>query len=138
MGIRPHLLRVVPIVLGTPALSFEHIVAELEQLPELLPGDGDNTDSAMHTLMGEAVTELPMGDPWIAAYLKFKRALLRREFSTDAEVEVYARETQAGLPCPTPSIPAAMFITADIDITFPESFPALMAALWRPHDSSRP
>lgn len=79
-----------------------------------------------------------IGDPWIDAYLRLRARLLAGEFHKKAEVTEYAQSEQRTLPGPTPSIPAAMFITADMAITFPESFPSLMAALWVPHDSGRP
>lgn len=72
-------------------------------------------------------------DPWIDAYLAFRKAVLNGEFETVAAVEEYAREAQRGLPGGGPSIPAAMFITGDIAIAFAgESFPVLMTALWTP------
>lgn len=78
------------------------------------------------------MSEPPIGDPWIAAYLVFRRAVLDNEFETFADVEDYASQVTRGLPGATPSIPAAMFITADIGITFPERPAELMNALWVP------
>jgi hypothetical protein len=72
-------------------------------------------------------------DPWIDAYLVFRGAVLNGGFETVADVEEYAREAQRGLPPGGPSIPAAMFITGDVAVTFAgESFPVLMTALWTP------
>lgn len=85
--------------------------------------------------MSDAV-ELPVGDPWIDAYLRFRAAVLNREVTTLAEVEAYALELRHGLPGTAPSVPAAAFITADIAITFPDwSYPRyanLMVDLWQP------
>ena len=75
-------------------------------------------------------------DPWIDAYLVFRVGVLNGEFETVADVEEYAREAQRGLPGGGPSIPAAMFITGDIAVTFAgESFPVLMTALWTPQET---
>jgi hypothetical protein len=75
-------------------------------------------------------------DPWIDAYLAFRGAVLDGELKTVADVEEYAHEAQRGLPAGGPSIPAAMFITADVAVTFAgESFPVLMTALWTPHEA---
>ena len=74
-------------------------------------------------------------DPWIDAYLVFRGAVLHGEFETVADVEEYAREAQRGLPPGGPSIPAAMFITGDVAVTFAgESFPVLMTAPWTPQE----
>jgi hypothetical protein len=80
-------------------------------------------------------------DPWIDAYLKCRAAILGGEIQTLRDVEEFAHELRRGLPRTAPSVPAATFITADIDITFPESshleYRDLMVGLWRP-DFARP
>jgi hypothetical protein len=86
---------------------------------------------------------LIVGDPWIDAYLAFRVAVVAGEFETIAEVEEFARELKRVLPTAAPSVPAAMFITADLNIALPEaSSPAappisreireLMVGLWKP------
>jgi hypothetical protein len=86
---------------------------------------------------------LIVGDPWIDAYLAFRVAVVAGEFETIAEAEEFARELKRVLPTAAPSVPAAMFITADLNIAFPEaSSPAaspiareireLMVGLWKP------
>lgn len=81
----------------------------------------------------ESTIEQLTDDPWIDSYLAYRTAWLKDEFTTLADVEEYALEVKRGLPPGTPSIPAAIFIMADIAITFPqESSPELMAALWIP------
>ena len=55
------------------------------------------------------------GDPWIDAYLRFRRAWL--DGATESELADLATECRRGLPSPTPPTPAAMFIHRDIVIT---------------------
>lgn len=72
------------------------------------------------------------GDPWIDAYLRFRRAFL--DGATADELTGFAEELKRDLPCPTPPPPAAMFIHADIVITCGAegvSTP-LVTALWVP------
>ena len=72
------------------------------------------------------------GDPWIDAYLKFRRAWL--DGATESELTNLANECRRGLPSPTPPIPAAMFIHRDILITTGQKVlsPRLVTALWIP------
>jgi hypothetical protein len=72
------------------------------------------------------------GDPWIDAYLTFRRAWL--DGATESELADLARECRRGLPSPTPPIPAAMFIHSDILITSGQKAlsPRLGMALWVP------
>lgn len=90
----------------------------------------------------ESMSESPIcGDPWIDAYLRCRAAVLTGEVQTLAEAEEFAHELRRGLPRTAPSVPAAMFITADIDIAFPESsfpeFQELMVGLWKPDFARR-
>ena len=75
-------------------------------------------------------------DPWIEAYLQFRQAVLNDEITSIADIEDWAATARRALPRQSPSIPAAMFITADIAATFPEgntsSDAGLMTALWIP------
>ena len=89
--------------------------------------------------MNKPMTEPATGDPWIDAYLAFRAALLDGRFSDLAEVKAYALEAKRHLPSPSPSMPAAIFITRDIARTFPAwSSPELMTALWVPSDGRPP
>ena len=80
------------------------------------------------------MTESPevTGDPWIDAYLKFRQAWL--DSATESELTDLAAECRRGLPSPTPSIPAALFIHRDILITSERNaLPRqLVTALWVP------
>ncbi|MGH3841862.1 MAG: hypothetical protein ACRDS0_10520 [Pseudonocardiaceae bacterium] len=75
-------------------------------------------------------------DPWIEAYLRMRQAMLDREISTIADAQDWAATARRALPREGPSVTAAMFITADIAISFPEgdtsSDADLMTALWIP------
>ncbi len=73
------------------------------------------------------------GDPWIDAYVRFRRAWL--DGATEAELTELAAECRRGLPNPTPPIPAALFIHRDILITSQRNTlpPQLVTALWVPH-----
>jgi hypothetical protein len=55
------------------------------------------------------------GDPWIDAYLTFRRAWL--DGATEGELADLATECRRGLPSPAPPTPTAMFIHRDIVIT---------------------
>jgi len=72
------------------------------------------------------------GDPWIDAYLTFRRAWL--DGATESELTDLAVECRRGLPSPTPPIPAALFIHHDILITAGQKAlpPQLVTALWVP------
>jgi hypothetical protein len=72
------------------------------------------------------------GDPWIDAYLRFRRAWL--DGATETELTDLATECRRGLPSPAPPVPAAMFIHSDILITAGQraSSPRLVTALWVP------
>ena len=72
------------------------------------------------------------GDPWIDAYLRFRRAWL--DGATAAELTDLAVECQRGLPSPAPPAPAAMFIHRDILITAGSKAltPQLVTSLWVP------
>ena len=72
------------------------------------------------------------GDPWIDAYLTFRRAWL--DGATKSELTDLATECRRGLPSPKPPIPAALFIHRDILITAGQrALPAqLITALWVP------
>jgi hypothetical protein len=76
------------------------------------------------------------GDPWIDAYLTFRRAWL--DGGTETELTDLATEARRSLPSPTPPIPAALFIHRDILITSEQgTLPhQLVTALWVP-DSVR-
>jgi hypothetical protein len=78
------------------------------------------------------------GDPWIDAYLTFRRAWL--DGATESELTDLATECRRGLPSPIPPVPAAMFIHADILITSRQSaLPAqLVTALWVPKAARAP
>lgn len=80
--------------------------------------------------MGEALEAT--GDPWIDAYLTFRRAWL--DGVTDNELAGLANECRRGLPSPGPPPPAAMFIHRDILITCGQMAlpPQLVTALWVP------
>ncbi|MGH3984195.1 MAG: hypothetical protein ACRDST_16315 [Pseudonocardiaceae bacterium] len=70
------------------------------------------------------------GDPWIDAYLTFRRAWL--EGATESELADLASECRRGLPSPAPPVPAAMFIHWDIVTTAGGKAlsPQLITALW--------
>ena len=70
------------------------------------------------------------GDPWIDAYLRFRRAWL--DGATESELTDLANECRRGLPSPSPPAPAAMFIHRDILITAGQMAvsPQLVRALW--------
>ncbi len=72
------------------------------------------------------------GDPWLDAYLTFRRAWL--DGATESELADLARECRRGLPSPTPLAPAALFIHRDILITSEQgALPRqLVTALWVP------
>jgi hypothetical protein len=72
------------------------------------------------------------GDPWIDAYLRFRRAWL--DGATENELTDLATESRRGLPSPTPPIPAALFIHRDIMITAGQMTvsPQLVTSLWVP------
>lgn len=65
--------------------------------------------------MSEPPTGESTGDPWIDAYLKFRRAFL--DGATFDELVAFAEELKRDLPHPAPPLPAAMFIHRDIIIT---------------------
>lgn len=67
-------------------------------------------------------------DPYIAAYLKLRRAVLNGELETRDEITAYAAELKRDLPEPNPPPTIAAFIAADIKITFP----LLTDQLWTP------
>jgi hypothetical protein len=73
-------------------------------------------------------------DPWIDAYLAFRAAVLNDRLTSLEDAEEYARELKRHLPAGQPSITAAMFISADIAITFPDQeIPHhLVRKLWTP------
>ena len=73
-----------------------------------------------------------IGDPWVDAYLRFRRAWL--DGASESELADLATECRRGLPNPTPPIPAAMFIHSDILITSQQNaLPRqLVTALWVP------
>ena len=73
------------------------------------------------------------GDLWIDAYLQFRQALL--DGASVEELTGFADELKRGLPTPTPSPPAAMFIHADIVITcgVGKVPTPLATALWVPN-----
>ena len=77
------------------------------------------------------------GDPWIDAYLTFRRAWL--DGATEGELTDLATEYRRDLPSPAPPAPAAMFIHRDILITCRQKAlpPQLVTALWMP-DSACP
>lgn len=72
------------------------------------------------------------GDPWIDAYLTFRRAWL--DGATESELTDLANERRRSLPHPAPSVPAALFIHRDILITSQQNaLPRqLVTALWVP------
>ena len=72
------------------------------------------------------------GDPWIDAYLTFRRAWL--DGATASELTDLATECRRGLPSPTPPVPASLFIHQDILITAGQVAvsPQLVTALWVP------
>ncbi len=67
-------------------------------------------------------------NPWIAAYLTLRWAVLTGELHTQDEIAAYAAELRRNLPDPAPPPSIAAFIAADIKITFP----LLTDALWTP------
>lgn len=73
-----------------------------------------------------------MGDPWINAYLRFRRAWL--DGATADELTDLVIECRRDLPSPTPPVPAAMLIHSDILITSQRSMlpRQLVTALWVP------
>lgn len=73
-----------------------------------------------------------MGDPWIDAYLRFRRAWL--DGATESELTGLVTECRRDLPSPTPPVPAAMFIHGDIlIISQRNALPCqLVTALWVP------
>ncbi|MGH3694922.1 MAG: hypothetical protein ACRDRX_13205 [Pseudonocardiaceae bacterium] len=77
------------------------------------------------------------GDPWIDAWLKFRRAWL--EGATEDELTDLANQCRRDLPSPTPPAPAAMFIHRDILITAGQQAlsPRLVTALWVPDSACR-
>jgi hypothetical protein len=77
----------------------------------------------------------PTGDPWIDAYLTFRRAWV--EGASETELTDLASECRRGLPSPTPPIPAALFIHHDILITSQHTtLPRqLVTALWVPQSA---
>ena len=72
------------------------------------------------------------GDPWIDAYLTFRRAWL--DGATEGELADLATECRRALPSPAPPASAAMFIHRDILITCgKKALPTRLAtALWVP------
>jgi hypothetical protein len=72
------------------------------------------------------------GDPWIDAYLRFRRAVL--DGATSDELTAFAAELKRDLPAQSPPPPAAMFIHHDIIITCGTSglSAQLVTALWVP------
>jgi hypothetical protein len=72
------------------------------------------------------------GDPWIDAYLRFRRAWV--DGATEGELADLARELRRGLPSPAPPVPAALFIHRDILITAGQKAVSrqLVTALWVP------
>lgn len=80
-------------------------------------------------------------DPWIRAYLQFREAVLAGRFTAPREFDdaiEYALALKRELPDQTPSEPAAMFITADIAITFhDEPAPQVLAGLWVPREQRK-
>jgi hypothetical protein len=75
------------------------------------------------------------GDPWIDAYLTFRRAWL--DGATPSELTDLATECRRGLPSPAPPTPAALFIHSDILITAGQkalSSPPI-TALWMPENA---
>lgn len=81
---------------------------------------------------GENTANSGTGDPWVDAYLKFRRAVL--DGGTVEELTAFAAELKRGLPPQPPPPPAAMFIHHDIIITCGTSSlpPQLATALWIP------
>jgi hypothetical protein len=77
------------------------------------------------------------GDPWIDAYLTFRRAWL--DGASEDELADLATECRRGLPSPAPPAPAAMFIHSDILITCGQKalLPQLVTALWVPDSACR-
>lgn len=75
------------------------------------------------------------GDPWIDAYLRFRRAWL--DGATESELADLATECRRDLPGPTPSVPAALFIHRDIVITAGQMALSrqLVTALWVPGEA---
>ena len=73
-----------------------------------------------------------IGDPWIDAYLTFRRAWL--DGATETELTDLAIECRHDLPSPVPPVPAAMFIHSDIMITAGQKALStrLVTALWVP------
>ncbi len=78
------------------------------------------------------VDPCPSCDPWIDAYLRFRRAWL--DDATEDELADLATECRRGLPSPAPPIPAALFIHRDIVITAGQKSLSLrlVTALWVP------
>jgi hypothetical protein len=72
------------------------------------------------------------GDPWIDAYLNFRRAWL--DGATESELTGLATECRRGLPNSALPVPAAMFIHRDIVITAGQKALStqLVTALWVP------
>jgi len=72
------------------------------------------------------------GDPWIDAYLMFRRAWL--DGAPEGELTDLADECRRGLPSQAPSVPAAMLIYRDIVITAGQKALStrLVRALWVP------
>ncbi|HET9255418.1 MAG TPA: hypothetical protein VFO16_09480 [Pseudonocardiaceae bacterium] len=75
------------------------------------------------------------GDPWIDAYLTFRRAWV--DGATEAELTGLASDCRRSLPSPAPPIPAALFIHHDILITSQHNaLPRqLVTALWVPQNA---
>jgi hypothetical protein len=72
------------------------------------------------------------GDPWIDAYVRFRRAWL--DGASESELADLASECRRDLPSSTPPVPAAMFIHHDILLTTRQQAlsPRLATALWVP------
>ncbi len=72
------------------------------------------------------------GDPWIDAYLTFRRAWL--DGASESELADLATECRRDLPSPAPPISSAMFIHRDIVITAGQKALSarLVTALWVP------
>jgi hypothetical protein len=86
----------------------------------------------MSTPHGNDDNSAGTGDPWIDAYLRFRRAVL--DGATIDELTAFAAELKRNLPHQAPPPPAAMFIHHDIIITCGTSSlsPQLVTALWVP------
>ncbi|MGH3822113.1 MAG: hypothetical protein ACRDRA_04625 [Pseudonocardiaceae bacterium] len=74
------------------------------------------------------------GDPWMDAWLKWRRAVEDNPSATTADLDAYARELKRGLPERAPSVPAALFIQGEIARlrVDPRITRSVATALWLP------